>query len=115
MSVVFLILYVLSGLTCMVVTIAGVWTSFSKAGRPGWAAIVPIYNYIVILDIAGKPWWWIFLMIFVPFGVLIWGIMALIAFAENFGKGAGFGIGLALLPFVFSPLLGFGDAEYRGY
>jgi Family of unknown function (DUF5684) len=114
MYLVFLILYILCALTCIGVTIAGIWTTFVKAGRPGWAAIIPIYSWIVRLDIAGKPWWWIFLLIFVPFGILIWGIMAMIALANNFGRGTGFGIGLLLVPFVFFPLLGFGDEEYRG-
>ena len=37
-----------------------------------------------------------------------------IELAKCFGKGAGFGLGLALLSPIFFPLLGFGDAKYRG-
>lgn len=114
MAIVFLLLYILSLLTLIGVTIAGEWKAFAKAGRSGWAAIIPIYDWIVKLDIAGKPWWWIFLMIFVPFGALIWGIMCMTEFAKNFGKSTGFGVGLLLLPFVFFPLLGFDDSEYQG-
>ncbi len=93
------------------VVIAGVWKTFEKAGKPGWAAIVPIYNFFVMLDIAGKPWWW-FLLMFIPVVNLIIAIMICIAIAERFGKGVGFGLGLAFLGVIFYPILGFGDATY---
>ncbi len=89
------------------VTIAGMWATFSKAQRPGWAAIVPIYNFIVMADVGHKPWWWIFVPIAGP-------IIVCIGVADSFGRSAGFGVGLCLLSFVFFPLLGFGDAEYQG-
>lgn len=95
------------------VVIAGLWKTFTKAGKPGWAAIVPIYNLIVMLDIAGKPLWWIILFL-IPLVNLIIAILVSIAIAEKFGKGAGFGIGLAFLGIIFYPILGFGDATYRG-
>ena len=50
-------------LVLTVVFIASNWRVFSKAGEPGWAAIVPIYNILVLLRIAGKPAWWIILLI----------------------------------------------------
>lgn len=95
------------------VVIAGLWKTFTKAGKPGWAAIVPIYNLIVMLDIAGKPLWWIILFL-IPLVNLIIAILVSIAIAEKFGKGAGFGIGLAFLGIIFYPILGFGDAKYQG-
>ncbi len=100
-------------LALIVVVIAGMWKTFEKAGHPGWAAIVPIYNIYILTQIAGKPAWWIILF-FIPIVSLIAVILIGIAVAQNFGKGAGFGIGLGLLPFIFYPLLGFGDAEYQG-
>lgn len=100
-------------LAVLVVIVAGMWKTFTKANQPGWASIVPIYNMYVMLVIAGKPAWWIILML-IPFVNLIVAIIALIAFAEKFGKSAGFGVGLALLGFVFFPILGFGDAKYVG-
>lgn len=100
-------------LGCVLVVIAGVWATFTKAGKPGWAAIVPIYNLIVMLQIAGKPLWWIILFL-IPLVNLIVAILVAIAIAEKFGKGAGFGIGLAFLGFIFYPILGFGDAKYQG-
>jgi hypothetical protein len=97
----------------MIFMIAAVWKVFSKAGEPGWAAIVPIYNVIVLLKIAGKPLWWIILFI-IPVANLIVAILAGIGLAKNFGKGDGFGVGLALLPIVFYPILGFGSATFVG-
>jgi hypothetical protein len=95
------------------VVIAGVWKTFVKAGEPGWASIIPIYNIIVTLKIAGKPLWWILLCL-IPFVNIIVFILVFIDFAKNFGKGAGFGLGLAFLGFIFFPILGFGDAKYIG-
>jgi hypothetical protein len=93
--------------------IASMWKVFAKAGKPGWASLIPIYNVIVLLEITGKPIWWIILF-FIPFVNFIATFLVMIPLAEKFGKGAGFGIGLALLPFVFFPMLAFGDAQYRG-
>ena len=87
------------------------WKVFEKAGKPGWAAIIPIYNMVVFLEIVGKPVWWIVLM-FIPIVSLIISIILCISLAERFGKGTGFGIGIAFLGFVFLPMLAFGDAEY---
>ena len=93
--------------------IASMWKIFTKAGQPGWAAIVPIYNAIVLLKIVGKPLWWIVLMI-IPIVSFIAAIILTIDLAKAFGKGGGFAAGLILLPFVFMPMLAFGDAEYQG-
>ena len=100
-------------LAVLVAIIAGVWKTFVKANQPGWASIVPFYNMYIMLVIAGKPGWWIILML-IPIVNLIVGIIASIAVAQKFGKGTGFGIGLALLGFIFYPILGFGSAKYMG-
>lgn len=106
------LVFMLVWLAVVVLLVASLWSVFSKAGEPGWAAIIPIYNLIVLLKIAGKPLWW-FILCLIPFVNLIVFIIVAIGVARNFGKGAGFGIGLALLGFIFFPILGFGDAEYR--
>jgi hypothetical protein len=100
-------------LAIFVLIIAGMWKVFTKAGQPGWAAIVPIYNIIVLLQIAGKPVWWILLFL-IPVVNLVVAILIGIAIAKNFGKSDAFGVGLGLLGFVFYPILGFGDAQYQG-
>jgi hypothetical protein len=97
----------------MILVIAGCWKTFEKAGKPGWAAIVPIYNVVVLLDIAGKPTWWLILML-IPLVNIVVALIVSIAVAQAFGKSAAFGIGLALLGVIFYPILGFGDAEYQG-
>jgi hypothetical protein len=93
-----------------VLMIASMWKVFTKAGKPGWAAIVPIYNVIVLLEIAGKPLWWIILMI-IPGVNFIALLFVSLGIAARFGKGTGFAIGLWLLPFIFYPVLAFGDAR----
>lgn len=103
----------LIGLAVAIFMIASVWKVFTKAGKPGWASIVPIYNLVVILEIAGKPLWW-FILFLVPLVNIVVAFMTYISLAERFGKGAGFGIGLALLGPIFFPILGFGSAQYLG-
>ncbi len=100
-------------LAIIVLVIAGFWKTFEKAGKPGWGSIVPIYNAVLLLEIAGKPIWW-FILFFIPIVGLIIAILVSIEVAKNFGKGAGFGLGLAFLPFIFYPILGFGSAKYQG-
>lgn len=100
-------------LAVIIGVIAGLWKVFVKAGQPGWAAIVPIFNLYIMLKITGRPVWWIVLFI-IPVVSLIVAIITAVDLAKAFGKGTGFGIGLALLGFIFIPILGFGDAQYRG-
>lgn len=99
-------------LAVVVLMIAAMWKVFVKAGKPGWAAIVPIYNIIVLLEIAGKPLWW-FILFLIPFVNFVVLIIVSISIARNFGKGTGYGLGLAFLAPVFYPILGFGDARYN--
>lgn len=93
------------------------WRVFGKAGRPGWASIVPIYNQIVLLEICDKPGWWIALCLIPCFGsffAIFMHIVIGIEVAKKFGQGGGFAVGLILLPIVFFPILGFGSYEYEG-
>ena len=109
-AVVGIVLGIIS-LAIIVLTIMGLWKVFAKAGQPGWASLIPIYNGIVLLQIVGKPLWWIILML-IPFVSLVVCVLVSIALSERFGKSTGFGVGLFFLPFVFCPILGFGDAQY---
>lgn len=102
----------LVALVILLVVIAGAWKIFVKAGKPGWASLIPIYNYIVFLDIIGKPVWWIILILIpciTPFILIVMHI----ELAKVFGKGTGYGLGLAFIPVIFYPLLGFSDAKYQ--
>ncbi len=101
----------LISLAIMVFFIMVGWKIFTKAGQPGWAVLVPFYNIIVMLNIVGKPTWWIILY-FVPIANFIIGIIVTLELAKVFGKSTGFGVGLLLLGFIFAPILAFGDATY---
>lgn len=101
------------GLLVAVVLIAAMWKIFTKAGQPGWASIIPIYNIYIWCKIVGRSAWWIILLL-IPFVNFIIGIILCIDLAKSFGKGAGFGLGLAFLGFIFFPILGFGSAQYQG-
>ena len=74
---------------------------------------MPIYNLFVLLKIVGRPAWWV-LLFFVPLVSFIAAIIVCIDLAKSFGKSAGFGLGLALLGFIFGPSLAFGSATYEG-
>ena len=97
----------------LLVVIIGQWKVFTKAGQPGWAILIPIYNLIVLWQISKQPVWTIILC-FIPVLNVIGIIMIIAGVAKSFGKGAGFVLGLLFLPFIFYPILGFGDAQYQG-
>lgn len=89
------------------------WRIYEKAGKPGWASLIPIYNTIILLEIVGKPWWWLLLFIIpgVNFIFIIWTYNLL---SISFGKGVGFTIGLLVIGLIFFPILAFSNAEYKG-
>src|SRR5438105_9732048 len=101
------------GLLIALLMIVAMWKVFTKAGQPGWASIIPIYNLYIWCKIVGRPAWWIILML-IPFVNIIVGIVLCIDMAKSFGKGVGFGIGLVFLGIIFLPILGFGSAQYQG-
>lgn len=100
-------------LALAILMIASFWKIFTKAGKPGWASIIPFYNIYVMLQIAGKPGWWLILY-FIPLVNLIIGIIVIVALAQSFGKGVGFAVGIIFLGIIFYPILAFGDARYLG-
>jgi hypothetical protein len=95
--------------------VAGAWRILAKAGKPGWLALVPVYNLVALCRIAGKPGWWVALFA-VPIVNIIIHLTLGIAIANAFGKRARFGLGLGVWPTqpLFFALLGFGGATYRG-
>jgi hypothetical protein len=91
------------------------WIILSKAGKPGWALLIPIYNAIVLLQVIGRPWWHIFLFIIPIYGWIILPIICLNQLSKSFGKDTGFTIGLLLLPVVFYPMMAFSkNIKYVG-
>jgi hypothetical protein len=94
--------------------IAALWRVFTKAGRPGWGAIIPIYNTYLLVKVAGRPGWWVILYIIPLVNIVIHLIVAL-DLARNFGKGSAFGvIGMWLFAPIGILILGFGSAQYTG-
>ena len=112
----FLLVFVIIGL----VTLIGMWKVFAKAGQPGWAVLVPIYNIIVLLRVAGLPWYWVFapFVAIIPIlgwiAYLVWIVWVHHRISTRFGQGAGFTIGLTLLGPIFWLILGFGSAKHVG-
>lgn len=100
-------------LAIIVLLIVSMWKIYTKAGKPGWACLIPIYNIIVMLEIVGKPWWW-FLLMCIPILNIIFVIWMYNLLSLSFGKSTGFTIGLIFLGIIFFPILGLGDAEYKG-
>jgi Family of unknown function (DUF5684) len=92
--------------------IATMWKLYQKAGYPGWASIVPIYNAIVLIQIARKPVWWILLYL-IPIVNIVIAVIVTHNLSVNFGKGVGFTLGLLFLGPIFYPILAWGDAEYQ--
>jgi len=89
------------------------WMVFIKAGKPGWGALVPFYNFYLLLQIAGKPVYWV-LLLFVPVVNIFIVAATHFALAERFGQSRAFGWGLVFLPHIFYMIIGYGDAEYQG-
>lgn len=104
--------------TLIIFIVAAIWCLIcqakinSKAGKPWWAAIIPIYNNIVLLEIAGLPTWNIILL-FIPFANIYIAFKIYIEIAKKFGKSAGFGAGLALLFPIIGAILAFDDSKYE--
>jgi hypothetical protein len=93
-------------------TLTGMWLTFEKARQPGWAALIPIYNLIVLARVAGAPMWTV-LMYFVPVLNVFTALAHAFLVARRFGKTPLFGLGLFFFAFLFWPILGMGSARYR--
>lgn len=100
-------------LAFVVLMVASAWKIFDKAGEPGWAAIIPIYNAVVLLKIVGRPIWWVILMLIPIVGIIV-SLIVILDLAKSFRQGIGYALGLMFLPFIFMPMLAFGDASYAG-
>lgn len=97
----------------IILTLAGMWKTYEKAGETGWKAIIPIYNMVVLARIIKKPWWWALLML-IPYLGVIWSVWAMNLLSKSFGKDVLYTIGLVIFPFIFYPVLGFGKAKFIG-
>jgi len=105
--------YMFVWLIFAVIMIVAYWRVFTKAGEAGWQSIVPIWNTIVLLKIAGRDWWWILLML-IPLVNIVILFIVYNDISKSFGHGLGFTLGLIFLPFIFWLILAFSSARYIG-
>lgn len=117
----FLSTFFIIGIALMIFSIIVYWKLFEKAGKEGWKSIIPIYNTIVLLDIIGYKWYYIFVSllgiipIIGPILLLLFMISYNIKLAKAFGQSTIFGIGLWLLSPVFAAIIAFSkDINYTG-
>ena len=108
-----MLVYSIFVLVIAVLTLVAMWKIFVKAGKPGWACLIPFYNMYCMYDIAWGNGW-LFLLTFIPCVGLVFAIIMLFKLAKAFGQGTGFGFGLLFLNTIFVLILGFGKAEYIG-
>ena len=111
--VIFLVMFIIY-IPIIVLMVVSIWKIYTKAGKPGWASLVPIYSDITMMEVIGRPGWW-FLVYMVPVLGLYLAIVDKITLAKCFGKSSGFAVGLILLPILFYPMLAFSKtAQYQG-
>ena len=112
-----MIVYMIIMLAVAVFSIASMWKVFKKAGKEGWAALIPIYNLVVLFQISGidpKKLLWFLLPFIGQIIVFVYLIMAYINLAKAFGKSSGFAAGLIFLNVIFMGILAFDDSVYSG-
>jgi hypothetical protein len=105
------LLFILIGLAFTVFWIAGAWKMFEKAGQPGWGILVPVYNLLLIVRIAGSPDW-MFILLLIPGVNIVAHIFVCLELGKRFSRGAAFTIGLIFIPAVFYALIGFSSSRY---
>lgn len=89
-----------------------VWRFFEKANKPGWASLIPIYNIIVLNQIAGRPGWWVILY-FIPLVNIVISAIIAIDIAKAFGKSTAFGVfGLFIFSIIGYAIIAFGNNTY---
>ncbi len=97
-----------------VIAVIALWATFTKAGRPGWGAIIPFYNLYLLAKIAGRPGWWVILF-FIPIVNIVITLLISLDVARAFGKSTVFGVvGLWLFSVIGYLIVGFGSARYQG-
>ena len=112
-AIAFLGVYIMFAAIFGLLMLISTWVVINKAGKPGWACIIPIYNVILMLEIVNRPLWWLILCLF-PLTTPIISIILTFDIAKAYGKDIGYGFGLLFLPIIFMPILAFGDAQYTG-
>jgi hypothetical protein len=110
----------MSGGTILLWTVLGIiifglpyFGIFRKAGKPGWLGFIPIANIIVLLQVIGRPVWWILLFL-IPIVNIVILVLVDYDLSKSFGHGGWFTVGLIFLSWIFLMILAFGSSTYRG-
>lgn len=109
-SGIFIVITIIS-IILSILTIIGMWKIFTKAGKPGWASLIPIYNIVVMLEVTKLPMWYIALF-FIPFANIVALFLIYIELAHKFGKSTGFGVLTVFFSPICLPILGLGSSTY---
>ncbi len=107
-AVLLIIVFYVGIITLLLVSL---WKIVAKAGEPGWAGIIPVYNMMILAKIAEKPIWWGALVL-IPIAGIVFQIWIWNRVVKRFGLSEGFTVGLVLLPIIFLPILAFGSHKY---
>ena len=99
-------------LAVAVIHVVAMWKVYAKAGQPGWACLIPIYNFYVELRIAGMSPLWLLTLLACGIGYIIPWIICQVKMAQRFGKGTGFALGLIFFNPIFVLILAFGSSKY---
>ena len=112
-AIISIVLILLMSIIMTAILIVSMWKIYKKADENGWASIIPVYNILIFAKITmGNPI--MGLLLFLPCIGIIFQFIMYAKLAKVFGKGKGFALGIIFLPFIFLPILAFGDAEYTG-
>lgn len=93
------------------------WRIFTKAGKPGWAILVPIYNLVALINVSGHSGWWLLILLIPGVDIIFIIVFSMVVYwdlGKAFGKGVLFRLGLMFLGPIFIPILAFGKAQYVG-
>jgi hypothetical protein len=100
------------GILAIIGIVAG-WKLYVKAGQPGWAILIPIYNIIVFLKIINRPWWWL-LLLCIPIVDIVILFIIVFDLGKSFGKGGAWSFFLLIVLSIIGYLiLAFGKSEYK--
>lgn len=136
--IIFILIVLLFVLAASILEIIGKWKLLKKAGKKGWEAIIPYYNTWTLVEISGCKWWFFLIIICssalslnfsyninettnISFNSLdlLGGIINFVAMlcinyniSKKCNKDMAYAIGLTILPFIFYPILGFGNATF---
>ena len=99
----------------VIIELVALWGIFTKAKKPGFISLIPIYNIISLLNLAKLKAYHFILLCIPVVGLYSWYRLSM-NLAQVFKKKPSFGWGLFFLNPIFTIILGFGDSEYdRNY